>query len=550
MIQFDDLSLCNIGHINGNNATLEDGTRSDGNEYIFKNLSGKIKIPSLTIIYGTTNAFLKCLAFERNDYSGKISAEMNTISSYISENDYLIDYLMIGEIFDLMITLRRPFLSLEKKNLLIEIFGFSKIMQKLTKKCDLTEKRKITILLEIFSEVPILIIDDLININLNGRKEIVSILLKVRETFSITSILLMNGIKDSLLDIADNVILINSKGTHILYQGSRKALINHPSWIGTEEIEDDLTIDVPDDNIDDNYNISYRKYYPPLSKQIISLLKATFKKITIRNPMIFFRFLFKAIFFGVFTGLIYLDSSQYDPLIQIKNKTGILYFFSFSMFFSGTIISLPLIFIEKDIINHHVREQQLYKEGVYLVVKIITEFPFYFVFPFIEFLIAYYMIGLNSPFSIYLFSATFLGTVSVCGCGLGFLIGSSTDSLMVISLITPIILIPLFLLSGLYINIDSEPSWLSWIRYINPIYYAFAGLMQNEFTNNYFSNCDYEIYGDLCTGDIVLEKEGLGSLLPVGVNLALLITLGLSLFLAAFLVTIIKGKGGKRRGRK
>jgi len=45
----------------------------------------------------------------------------------------------------------------------------------------------------------------------------------------------------------------------------------------------------------------------------------------------------------------------------------------------------------------------------------------------------------------------------------------------------PPIILPLMIFSGFFINTDSIPVYLDWIKYISPIKYAFQAYCLNEF---------------------------------------------------------------------
>lgn len=48
------------------------------------------------------------------------------------------------------------------------------------------------------------------------------------------------------------------------------------------------------------------------------------------------------------------------------------------------------------------------------------------------------------------------------------------------SVITPIIVLPLLIYSGLFKNFGNMPDWIAWIQYLSPVKYAFIGFFENE----------------------------------------------------------------------
>lgn len=87
--------------------------------------------------------------------------------------------------------------------------------------------------------------------------------------------------------------------------------------------------------------------------------------------------------------------------------------------------------------------------------------------------------------------------------------------------VLPVILLPLLLFSGLFVNTNSTPVWLRWIKYLSPMYYAFVGSMQIEFEGR---------------NSEALSTYAIGNALPPGVNVVLLVAFFFGLLIAAYLV--------------
>ena len=74
--------------------------------------------------------------------------------------------------------------------------------------------------------------------------------------------------------------------------------------------------------------------------------------------------------------------------------------------------------------------------------------------------------------------------------------------------LAPLVVVLFLTFSGYFLNEDSIPDWIGWIKYISFIRYAFQGLMINEFAGNQFT-CVYEdgSPADVCLdGDAYLQR--------------------------------------------
>jgi ABC-type multidrug transport system permease subunit len=71
----------------------------------------------------------------------------------------------------------------------------------------------------------------------------------------------------------------------------------------------------------------------------------------------------------------------------------------------------------------------------------------------------------------------------IVGNSLGFFVGTLFKEPRLASVLTPLILMPLMMFSGMYTRLDSLADWIGWIQYISPFKYALHALMVNEFHN-------------------------------------------------------------------
>lgn len=256
-------------------------------------------------------------------------------------------------------------------------------------------------------------------------------------------------------------------------------------------------------------------------------------KNALRNPLMLFVAMFRAIFLGLLVGLIFLNSGQYNVQGQIRNKSGAIFFLALNTFFSSCFSVLTIFYAEKQVFFRE------YKAGYYTTTpyffsKFLVELPYAFIFPYLTVIIAYYMIGLNPPFSDYLFSATFVAVASISGVAIGVLIASIFNDIQVILAITPAVLLPLLLLSGIFVAGSSVPAFLIWIKYISPLYYTTVGMMQIEFSRD-FPNCQVTAQ-QRCDGNYAFQTLGITKSLPEGVNLVLGFTIWAALVMSAYIV--------------
>jgi hypothetical protein len=66
---------------------------------------------------------------------------------------------------------------------------------------------------------------------------------------------------------------------------------------------------------------------------------------------------------------------------------------------------------------------------------------------------------------------------------MGYLISSSFENFAIAQMIAPILMMPFMLFAGFYSNLNSQPAWLIWIKWIDPLTYSVEAMMQNEYND-------------------------------------------------------------------
>lgn len=110
--------------------------------------------------------------------------------------------------------------------------------------------------------------------------------------------------------------------------------------------------------------------------------------------------------------------------------------------------------------------------------KILIEAPMAFVFAFLLSTIIYWLAGMPANAGTFFVSMTLCGLSGVAGMFIGVTLASVFESLQVALSLAPMIIMPLMLYSGLFINSESIPPYFVWIKYISPVKYTFEGLVK------------------------------------------------------------------------
>lgn len=147
--------------------------------------------------------------------------------------------------------------------------------------------------------------------------------------------------------------------------------------------------------------------------------------------------------------------------------------------------------------------------------------------------ICYYMIGLQSAVANFFNACMVAVATALSGMAVGTVAGAAFPDITMALVVLPLILLPLMMFSGLFVNVGSLPVYFAWIKWISPMKYAYAALMKNEYQGLTFQNCDPR--KEACSGELVLEQMSMQGGLSIAENIGTLFGIYFILMLIGFL---------------
>jgi ABC-type multidrug transport system permease subunit len=95
-------------------------------------------------------------------------------------------------------------------------------------------------------------------------------------------------------------------------------------------------------------------------------------------------------------------------------------------------------------------------------------------------LVMYWMVGLQSAALNFFLLYVVIFMMGLAGNSVGMFLGSIIDDPQAISTAINLIVVPVEMFAGLFVNLSTIPKWLSWIQYTSPLKYGFAAGMIDE----------------------------------------------------------------------
>ena len=119
--------------------------------------------------------------------------------------------------------------------------------------------------------------------------------------------------------------------------------------------------------------------------------------------------------------------------------------------------------------------------------------------------------------------------LAICGHSIGMFCGILFADASKVTVMIPMMMVPLMLFSGVFNNLNDIPKWISWLQYLTPFKYGTHVLLLNEYGDE-----EYQVAGDF-TYDY---KQLIGIDLTFWQNIGALF--GISLFFLYYCSAAIK----------
>lgn len=193
-------------------------------------------------------------------------------------------------------------------------------------------------------------------------------------------------------------------------------------------------------------------------------------------------------FFSLLFGFVYfqMDRSQ----TSLQNRTGILFFTAMNLAFGTTIDTSFVIPAQLAIVSRE-RAARMYTVLPYYLANWLCRVPLD-VLPQISFCaVQYYLAGLRPGADHFFIFFAVVALEPQCAVALGMLISAIIPSVEAAPQVAPLVVVLFLTFSGYFLNEDSIPDWIGWVKYISFVRYAFQALMINEFEGAQFE-CVFE----------------------------------------------------------
>lgn len=204
----------------------------------------------------------------------------------------------------------------------------------------------------------------------------------------------------------------------------------------------------------------------------------------IRDIPLLIRKLLVPLFFNGIYGLLFFQMGHTNSA-DMQDRTGLLFSVMSNIAFGAAIATAQLIPNELTIIERE-RQAQLFTISPYLISTLAVAIFTDLLCAIPSQIILLFMTNLNPNFRARLLFLVICSLGVLCSIGFGLVISTLVRSPTAAADVVPITTVIFILFSGLYLNENSIPTPIAWVKYLSPPRYLFQAFIVNEFRGTVF----------------------------------------------------------------
>lgn len=199
----------------------------------------------------------------------------------------------------------------------------------------------------------------------------------------------------------------------------------------------------------------------------------------LRDPMFARAKIISGIVVGIILGVLYVDTELNQA--GIRNLTGAVFIIVTNLSF-GSIFNICNSFCSEIPVFLREHYNGMYRTDAYFLAKQMVEMPLFVLDGFIIFTIIYWMAGLNPAVDRYFIAMGIVALILQVVFSLGYFLSCAAPNVDISLAIAPVIIIPMMMFGGFYVNSGTIPVWLAWIKYVSWFFYGYNALMINQWS--------------------------------------------------------------------
>ncbi|KAG5482727.1 hypothetical protein CUR178_06764 [Leishmania enriettii] len=213
------------------------------------------------------------------------------------------------------------------------------------------------------------------------------------------------------------------------------------------------------------------------SLQFSELFKRSWR-MYMRDPGNFYGRAAQTLLFAIFIGLFFLNVQLNQQGVQ--DRQGALYITLMNNLFGAAMNGIAAFPPERAVFLQE-QANDAYNAYTYFLAKNLAELPWQILFPTVFDLIVYFMIHFHRSADAFFVHWFILVLLANLGYAFGLMFATFFKDSQAAFAMVPIVLLPLFIVAGLFANTDRLYPYWEWLNYLSFPRHAYLGVFTNEF---------------------------------------------------------------------
>ncbi|CAE8632163.1 unnamed protein product [Polarella glacialis] len=266
----------------------------------------------------------------------------------------------------------------------------------------------------------------------------------------------------------------------------------------------------------------------------------------------------QAVIFAIIIAVIWtqVDNDQNG----VQDRAGVIFFMTANGLMNNIMGVLNSFANERGAVLRE-QENNMYHTLPYFTARVLVDLPMKIFCPTLFGTIAYWSVGFQADAGKFGITLVVLILLALAGNAIGLFLACIFSDVAIALTIAPMVVLPLMMFCGFFLNPESTPVFLKWVEFISPMKYAFSALAMNEFDGlTLYCTDDQLRKGPSTDGTIVkvcpflsgqmyLDRLNIQSFLTIPMCCLLLAVMTVIFTILAFFALLVVSKRSRAKAR-
>lgn len=208
---------------------------------------------------------------------------------------------------------------------------------------------------------------------------------------------------------------------------------------------------------------------------------------------------------GVFLGVLYRDVGRSQESVSARAAVNA---FATAMVAMMAVMSRAAVLHTELATYRREHLGRMYSTATWVLANTLAELPLAAVLPWLFTAPMYWTVGLRDSFGRFVRLTLVVADLQLASQSLALILAALAGTTATALLLSPVAVIPPFMFAGFFVNQDSIPGVVRWLKYLSPLRYSLSAMLTNEFDGLGLQCRNSELVPDGAGGSVCPITDG------------------------------------------